>query len=127
MKAFKSPVKMRVFSYKGEIDTIMTPLDSIHYYKSFLRSSLFSMDPLTGHVKAYVGGINYKHFKYDMATDGKRQVGSTIKPFVYTLAMQEGLTPCDLVPNVPQTFYLPTGDTWTPRNSSDKSPGDGIT
>jgi len=124
MKAFKSPVKMRVFSYKGEIDTIMTPLDSIHYYKSFLRSSLFSMDPLTGHVKAYVGGINYKHFKYDMATDGKRQVGSTIKPFVYTLAMQEGLTPCDLVPNVPQTFYLPTGDTWTPRNSSDKRSGE---
>lgn len=121
---FKKPVKMQVFSYRGEIDTVMSPLDSIHYYKTFLRASLFSMDPHTGHVKAYVGGPNYKHFKYDMATMGKRQVGSTIKPFVYTLAMQEGLTPCDLVPNVPQTFYLPTGQTWTPRNSSNKREGE---
>lgn len=121
---FKKPVKMQVFTYSGEIDTVMSPLDSIHYYKAFLRASLFSMDPHTGHVKAYVGGPNYKHFKYDMATMGKRQVGSTIKPFVYTLAMQEGLTPCDLVPNVPQTFYLPTGQTWTPRNSSSKREGE---
>ena len=123
---FKKPVKMQVFSYRGEIDTVMSPLDSIHYYKTFLRASLFSMDPHTGHVKAYVGGPNYKHFKYDMATMGKRQVGSTIKPFVYTLAMQEGLTPCDLVPNVPQTFYLPTGQTWTPRNSSNKREGETV-
>ena len=115
--AFKEPVAMTVFSYRGDIDTIMSPLDSIHYYKSFLRASLLSMDPQSGHVKAYVGGPNFKHFKYDMATQGKRQVGSTIKPFVYTLAMQEGLTPCDMVPNVPQTFYLPTGDTWSPRNT----------
>ena len=121
---FKQPVPMQVFSYRGDVDTIMSPMDSIHYYKSFLRASLFSMDPHSGHVKAYVGGPSYKHFKYDMATMGKRQVGSTIKPFVYTLAMQEGLTPCDLVPNVPQTFYLPTGQTWTPRNSSDRREGE---
>lgn len=122
--AFKKPVPMRVFSYHGEVDTIMSPLDSIHYYKSFLRASLFSMDPHSGYVKAYVGGPNYKHFKYDMATLGKRQVGSTIKPFVYTLAMQEGLTPCDMVPNIPQTFYLPTGQTWTPRNDGSKREGE---
>lgn len=122
--AFKQPIPMRVFSYRGEIDTVMSPLDSIHYYKTFLRASLFSMDPQSGHVKAYVGGPNYKHFKYDMATQGKRQVGSTIKPFVYTLAMQEGLTPCDMVPNIPQTFYLPTGQTWTPRNTETKRNGE---
>ena len=122
--AFEKPVPMRVFSYHGEVDTIMSPLDSIHYYKSFLRASLFSMDPHSGYVRAYVGGPNYKHFKYDMATLGKRQVGSTIKPFVYTLAMQEGLTPCDMVPNIPQTFYLPTGQTWTPRNDGSKREGE---
>jgi penicillin-binding protein 1A len=114
---FKKPIKMKVFSYKGDIDTIMSPLDSIHYYKSFLRASFFSMDPQTGYVKAYVGGPNFKHFKYDMVSQGKRQVGSTIKPFIYTLAMQEGMTPCDMVPNVPQTFYLPSGKMWKPRNS----------
>ncbi len=124
MLAFKQPVSMTVFSYNGEIDTIMSPLDSIHYYKTFLRASLFSMDPQSGHVKAYVGGPNYKHFKYDMATQGKRQVGSTIKPFIYTLAMQEGLTPCDMVPNIPQTFYLPSGQTWTPRNSETRRNGE---
>jgi penicillin-binding protein 1A len=116
--AFNTKVPMRVFSYKGDIDTVMTPNDSILYYKFFLRSSMVSIDPLSGHVKAYVGGPNYKHFKYDMVTTGKRQVGSTIKPFVYTLAMQEGHTPCDLVPNIQQTFTLPTGQTWTPKNSS---------
>jgi penicillin-binding protein 1A len=123
-KIFNQPINMRVFSYKGEIDTIMSPMDSIHYYKTFLRASVFSMDPQSGHVKAYVGGPNYKHFKYDMATMGKRQVGSTIKPFVYTLAMQEGLTPCDMVPNIPQTFYLPTGQTWTPRNVGTRRNGE---
>ncbi len=123
-KAFRQAVPMTVFSYNGDIDTIMTPLDSIHYYKSFLRASLFAMDPQSGHVKAYVGGPNYRHFKYDMATMGKRQVGSTIKPFVYTLAMHEGLNPCDMVPNIPQTFYLETGQTWTPRNTGDKRLGE---
>jgi penicillin-binding protein 1A len=115
---FNTKTAMKVFSYRGDFDTIMTPHDSILYYKFFLRSGLMSIDPLSGHIKAYVGGVNYRHFKYDMATMGKRQVGSTIKPFVYTLAMQEGHTPCDLVPNVPQTFTLPTGQTWTPKNSS---------
>jgi penicillin-binding protein 1A len=121
---FKQPVEMSVFSWEGEKDTIMSPLDSIHYYKSFLRGSIFSMDPQSGHVKAYVGGPDYQHFKYDMVTTGKRQVGSTIKPFVYTLAMQEGHTPCDMVPNIPQTFYLPTGKTWTPQNAGDLRAGE---
>ncbi|MFT3737333.1 MAG: transglycosylase domain-containing protein [Breznakibacter sp.] len=124
---FNTKVPMRVFTYKGDIDTIMSPNDSIKYYKFFLRSSLVSIDPLSGHVKAYVGGVNYKHFKYDMVTTGKRQVGSTIKPFVYTLAMQEGHTPCDLVPNIPQTFTLPSGQTWTPKNSSKNREGEMVT
>ncbi len=121
---FNTKFPMKVFKWKGDIDTIMTPHDSILYYKFFLRAGLMSMDPTTGHVKAYVGGPNYRHYKYDMVSQGKRQVGSTIKPFVYTLAMQEGHTPCDLVPNISQTFYLPSGETWTPRNSSDKREGE---
>ena len=121
---FKKPVHMQVFSWEGPVDTIMSPLDSIHYYKSFLRGSLLSMDPQSGHVKAYIGGPDYGHFKYDMVTNGKRQVGSTIKPFVYTLAMQEGLTPCDMAPNIPQTFHLPTGKTWTPNNPGSKRAGE---
>ncbi len=123
-KVFNTKYPMEVFSWHGEIDTLMTPLDSIIYYKYFLRSSLLSIDPHNGHVKAYVGGANFKHFMYDMVTVGKRQVGSTIKPFVYTLGMQSGLTPCDMVPNIPQTFYLPTGKTWTPRNSGNKRAGE---
>ncbi|MCU4163891.1 transglycosylase domain-containing protein [Carboxylicivirga caseinilyticus] len=121
---FKTKYPMTVFSWEGEKDTLMTPIDSILYYKHFLRAGMLSIDPHTGHVKAYVGGPNYKHFMYDMAGVGKRQVGSTIKPFVYTLAMQEGHTPCDLVPNIAQTFYLPTGKTWTPRNSGNKRAGE---
>ncbi|MBN2743175.1 MAG: transglycosylase domain-containing protein [Marinilabiliaceae bacterium] len=117
-KVFNTPVPMKVFSWKGDKDTVMTPRDSILYYKFFLRASMLSIDPLSGHIKAYVGGPNYKHFKYDMVSLGKRQVGSTIKPFVYTLAMQEGHSPCDLVPNVPQTFTLPEGGSWTPKNAS---------
>ncbi len=123
-KAFNTKYPMTVFSWHGEIDTVMTPMDSIIYYKFFLRSSMLSIDPHNGHVKAYVGGANFKHFMYDMVTVGKRQVGSTIKPFVYTLGMQSGLTPCDMVPNIPQTFYLPTGTTWTPRNSGNKRAGE---
>ena len=123
-KVFNTKYPMKVFSWHGEIDTTMTPLDSIIYYKYFLRSSLLSIDPHNGYVKAYVGGPNFKHFMYDMVTVGKRQVGSTIKPFVYTLGMQSGLTPCDMVPNIPQTFYLPTGKTWTPRNSGNKRAGE---
>ena len=123
-KVFNTKFPMTVFSWHGEIDTVMTPMDSIIYYKFFLRSSMVSIDPHNGHVKAYVGGANFKHFMYDMVTVGKRQVGSTIKPFVYTLGMQSGLTPCDMVPNIPQTFYLATGKTWTPRNSGHTREGE---
>ena len=120
-KSFQVKTKMRVFSWekKGYRDTMMTPDDSIRYYKSHLRAAFMAVEPVTGHVKAYVGGPNYKYFKYDNIRQGKRQVGSTIKPFLYTLAMQEGLTPCTRVDNVPQTFYLPDGSVWTPR-STDK-------
>jgi penicillin-binding protein 1A len=121
LKTFSVPTKMRVFSYnsKGYADTTMTPDDSIKYYKSILRTAFFAMEPETGFVKAYVGGPNYRYFKYDNVRQGKRQVGSTIKPYLYTLAMQEGMTPCDKVLNVPQTFVLDDGTTWTPR-STDK-------
>ena len=119
-KSFDEPVKMRLFSWnkKGYVDTVMTPNDSIKYYKSHLRAAFMAIEPNTGHVKAYVGGPNYRYFKYDNVRQGKRQVGSTIKPFLYTLAMQEGMSPCDKVVNVPQTFIV--GDTtWTPK-STDK-------
>ena len=118
---FNKPVNMRVFSWnsKGYIDTTMTPDDSIRYYKGILRSAFVAIEPSTGHVKAYVGGPNYRYFKYDNVSQGKRQVGSTIKPFLYTLAMQEGMDPCHKVVNVPQTFALADGTTWTPR-STDK-------
>ncbi|MCT4613385.1 MAG: transglycosylase domain-containing protein [Marinifilaceae bacterium] len=124
MKIFNTPTKMKVFSWKGEIDTLMTPHDSILYYKSFFRAAMMSMNPLTGEVKAYVGGPNFKHFSYDMVSKGRRQVGSTIKPIVYTLAMQEGLTPCDKVPNIPQTFIMPDGKPWTSRNSTKARSGE---
>ena len=117
-KSFSEPVKMRVFSWnkKGHIDTVMTPDDSIKYYKSHLRAAFMAIEPHSGHVKAYVGGPNYRYFKYDNVRQGKRQVGSTIKPFLYSLAMQEGMTPCDKVVNVPQTFVV--GDTtWTPKST----------
>lgn len=118
---FSKPVNMRVFAWnkKGYADTTMTPDDSIRYYKSILRCGFVAMEPGTGFVKAYVGGPNYRYFKYDNVRQGKRQVGSTIKPFLYTLAMQEGFSPCDRVVNQAQTFLMPNGDTWTPR-STDK-------
>jgi len=118
--SFSKKVQMRIFSWngKGYIDTLMTPDDSIRYYKSHLRCAFMAIEPTTGHVKAYVGGPNYRYFKYDNVRQGKRQVGSTIKPFLYTLAMQEGMSPCDKVANVPQTFIVGE-DTWTPR-STDK-------
>ena len=116
-KSFSEPVKMRLFSWnkKGYVDTVMTPDDSIKYYKGHLRAAFMAIEPNTGHIKAYVGGPNYRYFKYDNVRQGKRQVGSTIKPFLYTLAMQEGMSPCDKVVNVPQTFMV--GDTtWTPKS-----------
>ncbi len=116
---FRKPVKMRLFAWnqKGYVDTTMTPDDSIRYYKSILRCGFVAMEPRTGYVKAYVGGPNYRYFKYDNVRQGKRQIGSTVKPFLYTLAMQEGLTPCDKVVNQSQTFVLYDGTTWTPRST----------
>ncbi len=116
---FKTPVPMKVFHWEGEKDTLMSPLDSIRYYKFYIRAGLLSVEPQTGFVRAYVGGINYKHFQYDQVSLGRRQVGSTFKPFVYTLAMQEGdFSPCSGIPNVQQTIELPTGEYWEPQNSS---------
>ncbi len=123
-KAMRTPVETKVFTWQGERDTVMTPYDSIVYHKHFLRTGMMSIDPHNGHIKVYVGGTNYKYFMYDMVSQGKRQVGSTIKPFVYALAMKEGHTPCDLVPNTPQTFLLADGTTWTPRNSGNARAGE---
>ena len=124
---FDTPVEMNVFSWNGEIDTVMSPMDSIRYTKHFLRSGFVSIEPQTGHVKAYVGGINYKYFQYDMVTQGKRQVGSTIKPFLYAMAMQEGYTPCDQVKNVPYTSIDGNGKPWTAEDSGKKLYGEMVT
>ena len=124
--SFKEKTEMTVFSYSGEIDTVMTPLDSIRYYKSFLRSGFCSMDVKTGAVKAYVGGLDFTHFQYDMVMEGRRQVGSTIKPFLYSLAMENGFSPCDCAPNVQQT-YIVAGKPWTPRNGSRSRYGESVT
>ena len=112
-----TPVDMKVFSWKGEIDTTMTPWDSIRYYKGFLRAGFMAMNSVTGHVKAYVGGPDFAHFKYDMVSTGKRQIGSTIKPYLYTLAMEEGLSPCDGMVHGPITIMAENGQPWTPRNT----------
>ena len=125
-KSFHTPTEMSVFTYHGEVDTIMTPLDSIKYYKSFLRTGFVSVCPQNGHVKAYVGGLDYAHFAYDMVMDGRRQVGSTIKPFLYSLAMENGFSPCDVAPNVQQT-YMVAGQAWTPRNGSKARYGEMVT
>ena len=126
MRSFNTKIEMSVFSYHGEKDTVMTPLDSIRYYKTFLRAGFISMCPQNGHVKAYVGGLDFMHFAYDMVMDGRRQVGSTIKPFLYSLAMENGFSPCDLAPNVQQT-YIVAGQPWTPRNASKARYGDMVT
>jgi Membrane carboxypeptidase/penicillin-binding protein len=125
-KTFDQPLKMQVFTWNGIRDTVMTPLDSIKHYKSFFRSGFMVMQPQTGYIKAYVGGPDYRYFMYDMVSAGKRQVGSTIKPILYTLAMQEGLGPCDKVPNIPQTFILPTGEPWSARGGT-KRQGEMVT
>lgn len=127
LKSFAVKTKMRVFSWKGERDTVMTPNDSIRYYKHFLQSGVMSMDPETGYVKAWVGGINYKHFQYDHVKQGARQVGSTFKPFVYATAIeQQGYSPCDSIIDAPYT--IPKGrhnvtETWTPKNSNSEYRG----
>jgi penicillin-binding protein 1A len=126
-EVFDKKTKMSVFSYKGDLDTIMSPNDSIKYYKYFLRSGLLSIEPQTGHIKAWVGGVNYKHFKFDAVEQQKRQVGSTFKPFVYATAINQlKLSPCDTFPNIPYT--VPKGkygipEEWTPENAGDKYGG----
>ena len=125
-RAFRTPTEMPIFTYHGEVDTVMTPLDSIRYLKSFLRTGFVSMCPQNGHVKAYVGGLDFTYFAYDMVMDGRRQVGSTIKPYLYSLAMENGFSPCDLAPNVQQT-YMVAGKPWTPRNGSRARYGDMVT
>ncbi|QDO93097.1 penicillin-binding protein [Formosa sediminum] len=121
IKAFNTPIPMTIFSWKGEIDTIMKPIDSMRYYKKFLHPGMMSMDPETGHVKAWVGGMNYRHFQYDHVKQGKRQVGSTFKPFVYATAIDQlHLSPCDEFPDVPYTIEEGRWGNlkdWTPENS----------
>ena len=125
-KLFHTPTDMSVFTYHGDVDTLMTPIDSIRYYKRFLRAGFMSMDAKTGQVKAYVGGLDYYHFMYDMVTGGRRQVGSTIKPFLYALAMENGFSPCDKAPNV-QSTYIVAGKPWTPRNANRRRYGQMVT
>ena len=127
-EAFATPVPMRLFSWNGPLDTVMTPFDSIRYCKTLLRTGFMSVDSRNGHVKAYVGGIDFRNFKYDMVSGGRRQVGSTIKPFLYTLAMEEGYSPCDLAPNVqPNIFDRASGEVWSPRNASSERVGENVT
>src|SRR5690554_4337112 len=116
---------MRIFSWEhGELDTLMSTMDSLRHYKQHLQTGFVSMDPHSGHIKAWVGGINYKHFKYDHVKQGKRQPGSTFKPIVYAAAMDAGYKPCDEIIDAPVTFAVPTNDepnkTWTPQNSEGK-------
>lgn len=125
-KAFRQKVPMTIFTYHGDVDTLMSPLDSILYYKSFLRAGFMSIDPETGEVKAYVGGLDYASFQYDMCMMGRRQIGSTIKPYLYALAMENGFTPCDLAPNVQRT-YMVAGKPWTPRNANHNRYGQQVT
>lgn len=126
-KAFDTPEQMSVFSWGGEKDTVMTPMDSIRYYKFFLRAGFMSMDPRNGHVKAYVGGPNHHYFKYDMAMVGRRQIGSTMKPYVYSLAMENGFSPCDQARHVEYTLIDENGKPWTPRNANKKRYGEMVT
>ncbi len=127
LASFRKPTEMRIFSWKGDIDTVLTPYDSIRYYKHFLQTGLLSVDAETGQVKAWVGGINYKHFQFDHVKQGKRQVGSTFKPFVYATAINQlHISPCDKFPNTPYT--IPSGkygliEDWTPKNSSNSYGG----
>ena len=120
--AFCTLTPMSVYTYHGDVDTVMTPLDSIRYYKTFLRSGLVSIDPTNGFVKAYVGGLNYAHFQYDMAMTGRRQIGSTMKPFVYVMALEDGYTPEALVLNAQRTYRV-GGSLWTPRNANSARAG----
>ena len=126
-KVFNTPVAMHVFSYDGLIDTTMTPMDSIRWNKHFLRCGFMSMDAHSGAVKAYVGGPNFAHFQYDMVTTGRRQVGSTIKPYLFTLAMDEGMWPCDSTVNDSITLIDGNGVAWTPRDDHHANQGEMVT
>lgn len=123
---FRKPIEMQVFSYKGMVDTVLSPLDSIRYHKYFLRCGFMSMDAKSGYVKAYVGGPEFSQFQYDMVTSGSRQVGSTVKPYLYTLAMEEGMSPCDRTINRPITITDANGRPWTPRNASKSRIGESV-
>lgn len=127
LNVFNTPVEMQIFTYDGPKDTIMSPLDSIRWLKYFLRCGFMSMDPHTGHVKAYVGGPDFAHFQYDMVTTGRRQIGSSVKPYLYTLAMDEGMWPCDKTINEPVTLIDGNGVAWTPRDEHDKNRGEEVT
>ena len=124
-----TPYKMNVFSWKGDIDTLMSPMDSLKHYKNFLQAGFMSMNPKNGHIKAWVGGINFKHFKYDHVMQGRRQPGSTFKPFVYTAAIDQGYSPCYLVEDAPTTFVMPGQDppTYTPDNYNKEFTGEKMT
>lgn len=130
-KEFNTPIDMMVFSYNGMIDTTMSPMDSIRYYKAFARCGVMSINPINGHVKAYVGGPNFSHFQYDMVNAGRRQVGSTVKPYLYSLAMSEGYWPCNTTVNQPITIYnrddINHERPFTPRNSSKNRIGETVT
>lgn len=126
-EVFNTPREMQVFTYDGLKDTTLSPLDSIRWNKHFLRCGFMSMDPHTGHVKAYVGGPNFSQFQYDMATVGRRQVGSTVKPYLYTLAMDEGMWPCDKTVNQAITLFDANGNAWSPRNASKNNIGETVT
>ena len=114
---FNTPSRLTIFTWKGNIDTLMKPIDSVKYYKLLLCNAMMAMDPKTGYIKAWVGGINYEHFKYDQVKMGTRQVGSTAKPFTYAVAIENGISPCLSVPNVPVTISVPGSPDWTPRSS----------
>ncbi|MCM1052030.1 MAG: penicillin-binding protein [Paenibacillus sp.] len=123
-RAFNTPREMKVFAYGGSVDTVMTPLDSVLYHKHFLRTGFMAMNPLNGHIKAYVGGPDFGYFQYDMVSTGRRQIGSTVKPFLYTYAMEEGFTPCDEFSNTQPVLTDETGRTWAPRNAGSARVGE---
>ena len=123
-KEFATKRDMKIFSYSGVIDTLMSPMDSLLYHKHFLRAGFMAMDPTNGHVKAYVGGPNFEYFQYDMVSTGRRQIGSTVKPFLYTYAMEEGFTPCDEFLNEQPILYDENGREWAPRNSGTSRVGE---
>ena len=126
-KVFNTPCRMTVFSYDGDIDTVLSPMDSIRYMKFYLRTGFMCMEPRTGYVKAYVGGPDYRAFQYDMVTAGRRQVGSTMKPYLYSLGMESGYSPCDQVINQPQTILLESGQIWQPKDDGKQMLGQLVT